>query len=67
MPKHTTKISITLQSMQPSSILSRVVVVVGLGTSGLSRLHDTPPSPWLTYLHREILTLICANLTSYKF
>jgi hypothetical protein len=41
MPKHTTKISITLQSMQASSILSRVVAV-GLAASRLRALRDTP-------------------------
>jgi len=42
------KVSITLQRMQTSSILSQAVVV-GLTTSQLPPLQDTLPSPWLIY------------------
>jgi len=66
------KISITLQRMQAFSILSWVVVA-SLATSWLSPLQHTPPITMTDLLHvvsywdGEILTLVCANLTSCKF
>jgi len=47
--------------------------VVGLAASPLSPLHDTPPSPQLTYYRRLVVKmerfwhLVGANLTSFKF
>jgi len=65
------KISITLQRMQTSSILSRVIAI-GLATSWLPHLQNAPPIPWLTSYKESIVEtkrfwhLVCVCFTSCK-
>jgi len=66
------KISIALQRKQSFSILSQVVMI-GVTISRLSLLQDTAPIAMIHLLQvvdcwdGEFLTLVCANLTSFKY